>query len=203
MHLRAARFTDWGAQLYQSFSPPKDASLYDGISFWVKRGKGGSGAQPVGQTLFVVFDDKFTKENQPKFEIEVDPTNGDYVMETDPTTWLMVPKYVLGEDGNPKPVLTAATQDLPKDQQIQAQTCYDVAVDTMKCDRYGAGVGLSPEWRFVKIPFDSLRQRGYGVKSPAGRVLKEELLAFGVYMDVGNWDFWIDQVAFYSDPKPQ
>lgn len=200
--MRAARLTDWGAQLYYSFQTPKDASMYDGVSFWVKRGKGGQGAQPVGRTLFVVFDDKFTKENQLKYEIETDPDTGDYVLEENPTSQLMVPKFKLDDSGNQIPVYTTATQDLPRENRIQANNCYDIAIDTMKCDRFGAGVGLEPEWRFVKIPFDSMKQRGYGVKSPAGRLLTEELLAFGVYLDVGNWDIWIDQVAFYKDPKP-
>jgi hypothetical protein len=196
LHVRAARFTDWGAQIYYSFSPARDASEFDGVSFWVRRGQGGSGVQPVGQSLFIVFDDKFTKENQTKYEIEVDPETGDYVMIEDPITKLLVPKPVLDANGDPVPVYPAYSTE------VQASNCYDVNVDAMKCDRFGAGVGLEPEWRFVKIPFDSMRQRGYGVKSPAGRLLKEELLAFGIYMDIGNWDFWIDQIAFYKDHPP-
>ncbi len=190
LHVRAAQFTAWGAQVYYTFSPAKDASMFDGISCWVRLGQGGTAK--VGQSLFVVLEDKFTKENQDKYEIAVDE-NGAYVLEPN-----------ANEDPTPVFATDPATgerilQYPAYSTNVPAKTCYDVNVDAMKCDRFGAGIGLEPEWRFIKIPFDSMRQRGYGVKSPAGRVLKEELLGFGVYMDVGTWDFWIDQVAFYKD----
>jgi hypothetical protein len=260
LHIRGARFTDWGAQIYRSTldpaSPsatrPFDASKYDGISFWVRLGQGGT--QPVGKSMFVVFDDELTKENQLKFKLNVNEFTGDsfklkyadaegtYAL--DDNDYLRdingkcardakgnavlnfvkdeLGNYVLDSNGNKvlyerdshgNKILDYALDPntgakIPEwtaystpDNMVQANNCYDVSVDVLKCDRFGAGVGLEPEWRFVKVPFANMRQRGYGVVSPAGRLLTESLLAFGIYLDVGNWDFWIDNVAYYSDPK--
>lgn len=201
LHVRAARLSDWGAQVYYNFRPringveyqSQDASQYDGVSFWIRLGQGGSGAQPVGRSVFVAFDDVFTKENQLKFELKIDPETGEYLMQERPNGDLE-PVFELDENGQPIPVNITASKN------IQANYCYDVGVDTLKCDRFGAGVGLEAKWRFVKIPFAKMRQRGFGVKSPAGRVLREQLMGMSIYVDVGNWDFWIDQVAFYKEP---
>jgi hypothetical protein len=179
VHIRGARFTDWGAQFMLDYEnagkkAPIDASMYDGISFWVRLGQGGT--QTVGSAMFFVVEDVFTKENKNKYEIVVDEATKTFT-------------YVLDAAG----------------KQIQVGTelnCYDAKtqVDGLKCDRYGAGVGLETEWRFVKIPFASMGQRGFGVKSPIGRPYLEQLLGLGFYLDINNWDLWIDEVAFYKDP---
>lgn len=191
-HVRAARLTDWGANIYHSFPTPRDASEFDGLSFWVRLGQGGT--QTVGKSIFVAFEDVFTKEDQLKFKLETDPETGEYLMQERPNGDLE-PVFALDELGNRILEHPTSSPGAP------AFNCYDVGVDNLKCDRFGAGVGLEPEWRFVKLPFSKLRQRGFGVKSPAGRVLREALLAVSIYVDVGNWDFWIDQVAFYKEPK--
>ena len=36
-------------------------------------------------------------------------------------------------------------------------------IDSKKCDPFGAGVGFDTTWRYVMIPFDDMKQRGYGV----------------------------------------
>jgi hypothetical protein len=258
LHIRAARFTDWGAQVYFSYklNPTSnpweydgafDASGYDGISMWVRLGHGGT--QPVGRSLFIVFEDKFTKENQPKYAINESCTgeiwklvescrvklaeqgcdylesescdagetgncnrcyaldgNGDYARDAKGDRILA---YELDAQGHqiidyvPDPEFPdkLATVKMAYDEQVEAKNCYDVPVDSQKCDRFGAGIGLEKQWRFVKIPFSAMRQRGYGLKSPAGRLLVEQLLGFGIYMDIGNWDFWIEKVAFYTDAQ--
>lgn len=67
-----------------------------------------------------------------------------------------------------------------------------------QCDRFGAGVGISTEWRFFKVPFSRMRQRAYGrpsrLDAPDTKILG---LEFG--LDGENWDFWIDDLAFYRD----
>jgi hypothetical protein len=39
--------------------------------------------------------------------------------------------------------------------------------DVLKCDPFGVTVVLHTDWRFVMAPFDSLKQRGYGVHQEA------------------------------------
>jgi hypothetical protein len=64
------------------------------------------------------------------------------------------------------------------------------------CDRFGVAVGISEQWRFFAIPFQRMRQRGYGV--PAPYMDLEALLGFAVYYEAGTWDFWVDDVAFFK-----
>jgi len=69
---------------------------------------------------------------------------------------------------------------------------------TEKCDAYGTGVGLDEEWRFFAIPFDKLRQRGFGV--PTEELLVSEILGFNWAADRGDWDVWVDDIALYRAP---
>ena len=78
----------------------------------------------------------------------------------------------------------------------------DDVVDPLlsQCDRFGAGVGIATEWRFYKVPFSRMRQRAYGRPSvlpgPDSKIIG---LNFG--LDGENWDFWIDDLAFYREPE--
>jgi hypothetical protein len=69
-----------------------------------------------------------------------------------------------------------------------------------QCDRFGAGVGLGKEWRFYKLPFEKMRQRAYGRPSPNG-VPDTRLLGLDFGLAGRDWDFWIDELAFYRDPR--
>jgi hypothetical protein len=69
--------------------------------------------------------------------------------------------------------------------------------DTQKCDRFGAGIGIDTEWRFFKIPFSELKQRGYG--RPAPELDVGAILGLNIGFEAGDWDFWIDDVGFYRD----
>lgn len=83
----------------------------------------------------------------------------------------------------------------------QKYFCFDSSVDTEKCDRFGAGIGLETSWRYYKIPFSAMKQRGFGVKSPLLTVDKAAILGFSFYVDVGDWDIWFDNVAFYKEKE--
>lgn len=63
------------------------------------------------------------------------------------------------------------------------------------CDRFGMAVGLSQDWRFFAVPFEKMRQRGYG--APANDMDLEGLMGVAVYYETGTWDFWIDDLGFY------
>ena len=69
--------------------------------------------------------------------------------------------------------------------------------DSEKCDRFGVGVGLGTEWRFFTIPFSEMKQRGYGMVAPELDVTA--ILGLNMGFETGDWDFWIDDVAFYRE----
>jgi hypothetical protein len=68
-----------------------------------------------------------------------------------------------------------------------------------QCDRFGAGVGIATDWRFFKIPFTRMRQRAYGRPAPTP-VPDPMLLGVEIGLDGENWDFWLDELAFYREP---
>jgi hypothetical protein len=72
--------------------------------------------------------------------------------------------------------------------------------DARKCDPYGMAVGFDTDWRFVMIPFDELRQRGYGVFNPG--LDRQHVSQIKFSMDIGdgangNWNVWVDDVVLY------
>ncbi len=68
-------------------------------------------------------------------------------------------------------------------------------IESEKCDRFGAGVPLPDQWTFISIPFDRMKQRGFGI--PAPKVDVEALAGLNFSFEVGDWDFYLDDVAFY------
>jgi hypothetical protein len=84
------------------------------------------------------------------------------------------------------------------------QTCHADAVtmtDAEKCDPFGLAVGLTSEWRFVKIPFAQVMQKGFGVPSAHGTLDTSELVGLQFALSAGDWDVWIDDVSFYREPS--
>ncbi len=76
--------------------------------------------------------------------------------------------------------------------------CLEVTDDDKeKCDRFGAGIGLGTEWQFFKIPFDELKQRGYG--RPAPKLDVSGILGLNIGFEAGDWNFWVDDVGFYRE----
>jgi hypothetical protein len=68
-----------------------------------------------------------------------------------------------------------------------------------QCDKFGAGVGIATDWRFFKIPFTRMRQRAYGRPAPVP-VPDPWVLGVEIGLDGENWDFWLDELAFYREP---
>jgi hypothetical protein len=68
--------------------------------------------------------------------------------------------------------------------------------DAQKCDAYGSAVSLTDDWSFVPIPFSGLRQKGFGTASAPFDRSKISRLQF--LMTFGDWDFWIDDIAFFK-----
>ncbi len=75
-------------------------------------------------------------------------------------------------------------------------TCVSETDDlTEKCDQFGVGIGLDEQWRFYRVPFGAMKQRGFGVAAPEPNV--SAIIGFSWAMDIGDWDVWIDDVALY------
>ena len=133
-----------------------DASGYDGVSFWIKRGTGKSGG-----AIIVLVVDSFAAGSVD----QIDPANGEVISckATDPETRPM-----------PEP-------------------------DNQKCDPFNAAVSITDDWTFVPLRFADLRQKGFGAYAPEGLNLTE-LLRLQFLVNAGDWDFWIDDLAFFNDP---
>jgi hypothetical protein len=73
--------------------------------------------------------------------------------------------------------------------------------DAEKCDPFGLGVGLTDNWRLVKIPFADTHQKGFGVPSPTGALDASSIQGMQLVFSPGDWDVWIDDIAFYHEPS--
>jgi hypothetical protein len=71
--------------------------------------------------------------------------------------------------------------------------------DASKCDPFAAGVTISDDWTFVPIRFAELRQKGFGMPAPEGLDVSQ-LLRLQFLVTAGNWDFYLDDVAFFREP---
>jgi hypothetical protein len=146
-----------------------DASSWDGLSMWVRKGPGPAPDKRSSSSFFASVADRFT-----------DPSGAPLFM---------------GEE----------TQLLlPSTGTYCAFDAVDVNGDTMpdpllsQCDKFGSGVGISTEWRFFKVPFEGMRQRAFGRPSTQPSV-DTRLLGLDFGLDGENWDFWIDDLAFYRE----
>ena len=77
----------------------------------------------------------------------------------------------------------------------------ETAPDAEKCDAFGVAVTLSEEWTFVPALFRSMRQKGFGKPSPLGYLDSGNLVKIQLLLGPGDWDLWIDDVAFFRDPE--
>ena len=151
----------WGAAIDVNLVPEGrtlDASEFDGVVFWAKRGTG-----PSKPTIVFSVADEFT--------------SGRGALE-DPATG----KLVRCDTSDP------STTSMP-------------VPDSEKCDAFGTAVTLVDDWTFLKVPFVMLRQKGFGLPSPLGMLDVSKLVRFQFLRSSGDWDVWVDNVAFYRDAE--
>ncbi|HEY2409192.1 MAG TPA: hypothetical protein VGI10_24475 [Polyangiaceae bacterium] len=83
--------------------------------------------------------------------------------------------------------------------------CSTAAIETepdqAKCDPFGLSAVITDNWRFYQMPFDEVRQKGFGQASPLPYVDRSQIRAVEFTFNAGDWDFWIDDVAFYRDKR--
>lgn len=149
----------WGASLQITFNSnpmmsgmslqPVDASAWDGISLWLRRGP------KSNTTLLIAIQDVYSS-----------PTSAaDSCISADPPVGM-----------KPFP-------------------------DAVKCDGFASGVLLTSDWRFVRLPFTKVKQKGFGRPSPLGELDTAALTGLQFTLAAGDWDVWVDDIAFYKDPS--
>lgn len=141
LRIFARGLSKYGGAFGTSYPTPFDASDWDGISLWVRRGP------DSGSSLFVGVNEQHT------------------------------------------------------DQGGSAVCLNDISIERYKCDRFGAGVALDEEWRFVTVRFDQMAQRGYGVVAPYLDVGAIQGLNCG--FEIGDWEFWVDDIAYFRAPDAE
>jgi hypothetical protein len=88
------------------------------------------------------------------------------------------------------------TVDFDDPKIVSCQTDEGVP-DSTKCDPAGRVVTLTEDWAFYALPWDSLNQKGFGLPSLLGRVDSGNLKGVTLLIAPGDWDIWIDDVAFF------
>lgn len=68
------------------------------------------------------------------------------------------------------------------------------------CDKFGISLVLGPDWELIKLPFDELRQKGWGKQAPYFD--KAAVHSGSFQFDRGTWDVWIDDMVLYRRQQP-
>ncbi len=63
------------------------------------------------------------------------------------------------------------------------------------CDAFGIFTALNTNWQFFTMPFEEMRQAGWGKRAPFFDIQHISNLTF--FYAQGIWDIWIDDISFY------
>jgi hypothetical protein len=192
-HFVAQNQLVYGPQFGQQFLTgdvpgPVDVTDWEGIAFWIRLGADYPELKPTGTTLFVSLRDPNT--------ISVSP-------------------YALGSCDDSSNIDSQKCD--PYGAAVGFTTDLKQPTDSRICDPAGSGRLVAPPpgtsssngdagaqpyycWRFVMIPFNEMKQRGYGVGENGLIMTQIEQVTFG--MDIGdgangNWNLWVDDVVQY------
>jgi hypothetical protein len=125
---------------------------------------------------------------------------------TDTTAWDGISFWVRrGSNPSGRSMLVSVDDRYTDESHGQQQSgldqpyCLEETLDLpKKCDRFTAAVGIEEQWQFRAIPFAKMQQRGFGKPSPG--LDRKALLGLEFSLSTGDWDVWIDDVAFYRAP---
>jgi len=67
---------------------------------------------------------------------------------------------------------------------------------TQGCDSFGTFVVLNTDWQYFTLPFEEMRQAGWGKRAPFFDIQHISNLTF--FYAQGVWDIWIDDISFYK-----
>lgn len=150
-----------------------DASAWEGVSLWVRKGSGEG-----GNSFLALARDPYTAPvlNSP----DAAPT----LCNSQPQSYCGSPSFpCISPEGGI--FVTPGGKLMP------------AIPDSERCDPFGARVPATGDWRFVKLPFAQLKQGGAGKPSPLGGVDVTALVGLEFLFSPGDWDLWIDDIAFY------
>jgi len=125
----------------------------------------------------------------------------------DASAWDGVALWVrLGERPSNRGMILAANAPFTARPPVMSEmaaycSTADGVPDAKKCDAFGLALLLEPEWRFVKVPFALMQQKGYGAPSPLGKLDPAELVGLELGFSAGDWDVWIDDISLYREPR--
>jgi hypothetical protein len=71
--------------------------------------------------------------------------------------------------------------------------------DSVKCAPFGVAVTLTRDWVLHRIPWADLKQKGYGQEAPDRRINPARIWRFQISTSTGDWDFYLDDLAFYRE----
>jgi hypothetical protein len=64
------------------------------------------------------------------------------------------------------------------------------------CDAFGSYVDLNSDWHFFTLPFDEMRQAGWGRRAAYFDI--QHLTGLTFFYTQGSWDIWLDDIALYK-----
>jgi hypothetical protein len=187
----------WGITLQITFNPSPqnsglsqkvfDASTWDGIAMWVRRGSASSGS-----AVLVSIEDPYTANASGASGFTHIPTCTDAATSPDAGANCFIQcgvAHCLTSMADCAAQIEPAIPGMPP------------TPDAQKCDPFSAGVGFTTDWRFVKVPFARTEQKGFGVPSAFGQLDTSALVGMQLVLTAGDWDVWIDDIAFYREPS--
>lgn len=90
---------------------------------------------------------------------------------------------------------TDATFVDPRTGETRCEGASTLDVFQEVCDAYGGYAVMTGDWQLFTVPFEEMRQRGYG--HVASYLDVGSILQVSIEYGMGAWDFWIDDLAFY------
>jgi hypothetical protein len=63
------------------------------------------------------------------------------------------------------------------------------------CDTFGTFIELNSNWQFITLPFEQMRQEGWGKRAPFFDI--QHISNLTLFYAQGIWDIWIDDISFY------
>lgn len=178
LRYQAEGICQW-ASISANLDMMNDASEWEGIALWVRRVPEPGVAEPVGRGILVGVRDLFTVESTGADEKYC----GSAATEQNP------------EANRPTPAADRSTCP----PSAPCPTLGEVGADhpeKLCCDPFGLSVGLTEDWKLWAVPFAEMTQGGYGRVRPEG-LQTTRLVRLELSLGPGNYDFWIDDVAFY------
>jgi hypothetical protein len=198
--LRTSQHNDWGSLFgYNNFGP-RDASAYEGLSFWARAAKN------TTTSLTLLLDDPNTSQNVVPATCDADA--GAPPVDAGPT--IMCKNYCMPDAGVGAPMNTFV--DPSTGMAVGGSTSAAPPVDACG-NGYSAPMVVSQSWAFYTVPFVKFQQ-GYMPNRVPNSVLKvigtvpgtglrtTQLQNFIIrFPKEANVEMWFDNLGFYRPKK--